>query len=423
VMADAKGYVSLDPPGNSVFATVANAVKSVLGSGVLTLSWAFYFSSLWPGVACTFCMCLMAAHGFYTIGVCSELTGERSYSGIWSKAFGAKWAWLPDLVVLLFCGLAVVSYLIVAGDYMPKGFHGIGVTLPLLLGRESCILAASAVLLPLNFMEDLSFLSYFSILGTVGTLYTVGLLVAEVPQIGIGDEWEPWQVQPGLFVTVPSLAFAFNGHFSAPALYQELRNKSVATWLRTTVLTFGICLPLTLLAALSGYLMFGSDLGLPGRSNVLTAPALQGRPEVMVAYLGTTVSVLLGIPIYSNAVRESVDSLWTRDLAPAFGLAPSSGAEAQARRRQLISAVVIVATIAGALSVTSLGLIVALNGAVCASLLMFVFPSLMYLRVSAGAAENRKASMIVATLGALVGVCGVTTTVMESMGMQSDLRW
>lgn len=432
-MAEKEGYVVLDPdrltssltkPGNSVFATVANAVKSVLGAGVLTLSWAFYFSSLWPGVACTFVMCLLAAHGFYTIGLSSELTGERTYSGIWGKAFGAKWAWLPDLIVLLFCGLAVVSYLVVAGDYMPKGFEGVGVTWPLLLGRQSCILIASAVLLPLNFMEDLSFLSYTSILGTAGTLYTAGLLVAEGLQMGVCDEWQPLEVQPGLFVTVPSLAFAFNGHFSAPALYQELRDKSPATWLRTTAFTFGICLPLTLSCGISGYLMFGSDLGLAGRSNVLTAPALQGRPEVMVAYLATTLSVLLGIPIYANAVREAVDSLWLRDVAPALGRTPADGGGVSRRRK--ISAVVVVVTVAGALSVTSLGLMVALNGAVCACLLMFVFPSLMYLRVSAGDPEarwSRVAARVAAALGALVGVCGIATTLMLSLGMQSDLRW
>lgn len=307
---------------------------------------------------------------------------------------------------------------------MPKGFSGMGVTLPMLLDRSSCILVASAALLPLNFMEDLSCLSYTSILGTAGTLYTAGLLVAEVFEVGVGDEWQACEVQPGLLVTVPSLAFAFNGHFSAPALYQGLQNKSPATWFRTTAFTYGICLPLTLSCATTGYLMFGNDLGLPGRSNVLTAPALQGRPEVMVAYLGTTLSVLLGIPIYLNAVRDAVESLWLRDLAPALGRTPADGA--QSARRRLISAIAVAVTLAGALSVTSLGLIVALNGAVCACLLMFVFPSLMYLRLAADdpdAGRSRTAAGVAAMLGALIGVCGVTTTLMVSMGMQSDLRW
>merc|ERR1719217_1880598 len=83
--------------GASMMSTVINAVKSVLGAGILTLSWAFYFSSLWPGIIGTGFMCVLSAYGFYLIGLCSERTGERSFGGMWSSMFGQTWAWLPDV--------------------------------------------------------------------------------------------------------------------------------------------------------------------------------------------------------------------------------------------------------------------------------------------------------------------------------------
>ena len=88
-------------------------------------------------------------------------------------------------------------------------------------------------------------------------------------------------------------------------VYQELKERSPTRWLAVCLCSFSLCFVIALACAVSGYMMFGSDLTLPDRSNVLTARVFQGRPEVMIAYMGSALSVSLSIPIYIQAAFNS----------------------------------------------------------------------------------------------------------------------
>lgn len=396
--------------GASLTSTVINTVKAIMGAGILTLSWAFYFSSMWPGVICALFMCLLSAYGFYLVGICSDKTGGESFGGMWSALYDSALAWIPDMVIVLFCSCCIISYLIVCSDYLPRGLGGFGVPA---MDRSVYILGASLVVLPLNFMEDLSVLTYTSFIGNFSVFYTTGLLLVMWLSVSPSDygDWDPWVVQPGLFVTLPTMAFSFNGHFGAPKMYQQLSGKSPAKWLKVTILGFGLCLPLVLICALSGYFMFGTDVMLPGRSNVLMAPMMKG-PPVLVAFIGMTLAVLFGVPIHTNTVRTAINGIYVR----AKGIDPSADGSA---RKSMITIIIIVFTNAVALSMDSLGLTVAVNGAVCATLMMYVLPALMYMK-AVGSSALPMATLI---LGVIIGVVGVATSILVGMDMTSDLRW
>eukprot|EP00418_Pyrodinium_bahamense_P022204 CAMPEP_0179137626 /NCGR_PEP_ID=MMETSP0796-20121207/65665_1 /TAXON_ID=73915 /ORGANISM="Pyrodinium bahamense, Strain pbaha01" /LENGTH=377 /DNA_ID=CAMNT_0020836819 /DNA_START=183 /DNA_END=1313 /DNA_ORIENTATION=- len=376
-----------------------------MGAGILTLSWAFAYSTMWPGVLCTVLMGLMSAHSFWMLGRCSDITGKRSYGGIWAFAFGERLAWVPSLVTFVFCAFSIVSYLIIIGDYLPLSLHGLD--LPVVLHRRAAILLVALLILPLNLTDDVSFLGYASILGTIGSLYAASVLVVEsVEGRGPPSDMQSWSLSLGMCVTAPAVTFAFNGHFNAPVLYQSLANHSPARWGVVTAIAYGACFLITCASGISGYYMFGSTLLLPGRSNVFTAPALQGKAEVMVAYLATSLSVALGIPFYMQSTRGAL-----LELMQSRGIA--CGAPGKGTRS--LSAVCVLATLCAAMLLTDLGIINAINGAVCACLIMFVFPSMMYLRCVRGLDACQGvfhcglpiASM---AIGLVVGVAGVVTS-------------
>lgn len=403
---------NVDTGSASLFGTIANIMKAVLGAGILTLSWAFYYSSLAVGIVLTVVFGLASAYSCYMLGVSSARTGQASYSKAWGLIFGPRLAWLPDLASSVFCVASNVSYLIIVGDYVPKACAGLGITWEPLLGRRECILLASALTLPLSLLRDLSFLGYTSLLGTAFALYATLLLVGETSVVGGNADWDMCSFQPGLFVTIPAIAFAFNGHFSVPAMYQQLRDRSPSRWLLVTSVSFGALIPITLACGISGYLMFGSDLALPGHSNVLNAPELEGKAEVYVGYLATALSVTLSVPLYSHGARNGIDFL----VQYFAGTGPAS-----VGMLRCLTVVEAATELAVAVSVTDLGLVVALNGAVCACLIMFVFPSLMYLRCCEDA--NRYLAGFVLVIGAAAGLAGVVTTLMLGAGMSSSLRW
>jgi len=407
--------------GLSLFATVAQSVKTIIGAGILSLSWAFCQSSLWPGLFLSVTMCLLAAYTFYILGVCSEITGKKTYGEIWKSLYGEGSAWIPNLIVFMLTALSLVAYFTIIGDYLPLAIQGI-LGESVLVHRRLAILGIWAVFLPLHFRKDLSFLGCLSIIGTLGTLYTVVLLFAKTVERSdqFADDWEPFKLGPGVFLTIPSLAFAFNGHFNAPDIYQRLQRRSSSRWLVVTASAFGLCLLITFVCGVSGYLMFGSELKREGRSNVLTAPQLQGRPEVMLAYLATCVSISLGIPLYARSACDSLELLF-------LGFSGSTEALGSDRNRSnCVMIVVLLATMGTSMVLDDLGLINAIAGAVCASMNMFVLPSLMYMKVAGQSREltaglplhSKLVNWTSVVIGVLVAVTGVTTSIMDAMGFQ-----
>lgn len=396
------------------------------------MSWAFFYSTMWPGIFFTVSMCLLSAYGFYILGVCSEITGMQAYGEIWKMSLGKDLAWVPNLVTLTFCTLAITACLIICGDYVPLALSGLGLAWAPLQHRQFVILLVSALVGPLNFLRDNSFLGYTSIVGTAGTLYTCFVLAYETIDLPEeSSDWKTFELGSGIFLMIPTVTFAFNGHFNAPDLYQQLACRSPARWMLVTVVAFGLCFVLTCVCAISGYVMFGSDLSLAGRSNVLNAPVLQAKAEVMVAYLGTTFSVAMGIPLYVHSSRDSLELLWLRCRHRNAG-APGDSI----LRRNIMTSLCMLFAMGIAMMVQELGLVNAIAGAVCAPLIMFVFPSMMYIKCTSPGLTSpsvQKQSFIDVVLhrglpwlsiaiGSFTGVAGVVTSVLSSAHVEIKPR-
>merc|ERR1719284_804503 len=158
----------------------------------------------------------------------------------------------------------------------------------------------------------------------------------------------------------------------------------------------------------AGFFMFGSEQLLK-QSNVLMAPSMKG-PPVMVAFIGMSLAVLFGVPIHTNAVRTALDGILVRGL----------GLEKESKFRfMMISAILTIITNLVALSMDNLGLVVSVNGAVCATLMMYILPALMYMKFAGVSALP----MLTLILGVLIGITGVTTSIMVADGETSSLRW
>jgi amino acid permease len=313
---------------------------------------------------------------------------------------------------VLFSSACIIGYLIVCKGYIPQGLAVFGIA-P--MPGFVYVLGSTAVVLYFNYQSDLSILTPTSMIGNFSIFYTTFLLLAFWAATPVSDysDWDAMVLQPGLFVTLPTMAFSFNGHFGAPGMYQQMAGKSPAKWKQVTIYGFGLCLPLVLICALSGFFMFDAE-NLVAQSNILLQKEMTGKYSVAVAFVGMSLAVLFGVPIHTNAVRGAIDGIIVRGK----GIDPSNDPGAKSRFF-IISTTITVLTNLVALTLDDLGLVVSINGAVTATLMMYILPALMYMKIAGASALPA----ILVILGAIIGITGVTTGVMVGMGEGGELRW
>jgi amino acid permease len=238
------------------------------------------------------------------------------------------------------------------------------------------------------------------------------------------SDWKMFSLSPGWFLMIATVASAFDGHYNAPQVYQELKDRSPKRWASVTTWAFSICTLITLSCGVSGYLMFGSELGLPHRSNVLTAPLFKKKTAAMLAYIATTISVTLAFPIILQSFRNSLENIL-------LNYTPSRLAQAFQKmsnnvRSDCLSTFCVALNLVTALSTDNLGLCIAVTGCVCCGLLCFVLPSLMYLRLTEKNPPINCLSRLLPWLsvgsGSALAIVGTTVSILLAGGVDIPAR-
>jgi amino acid permease len=226
------------PPGDaSVTELCFNLVKGIVGAGVLSLpagiaAFASAPSAVVPAVALIAIVGALSGYGFALIGRCCAYTNTKSYRDAWSATVGEKSSWLPAVSVTFKTFAAVLAYSMILGDTFVSLFATAGMTvakLPTLLGLTG------GVLLPLCLLKNLSSLAPFSLVGSLGMLYTAvamslrfigksyvapaGKFAADcAPALrpAFGSVGAEGILTPSAAILVGMLSTAFMAHFNAP---------------------------------------------------------------------------------------------------------------------------------------------------------------------------------------------------------------
>ena len=160
--------------GATVTQLCFNLVKGIVGAGVLSLpagiaAFANAPSAVVPAVALISIIGALSGYGFALIGRCCAYTGTSSYRDAWSATVSPKTSWLPATAVTLKTCFATLAYSMILGDTFVSLLSTAGIVaakVPVTLGLTG------AVLLPLCLMKNLSSLAPFSLVGSLGMLYT-----------------------------------------------------------------------------------------------------------------------------------------------------------------------------------------------------------------------------------------------------------
>jgi Transmembrane amino acid transporter protein len=160
--------------GATVTELIFNLIKGIVGAGVLSLpagiaAWGSAPSAVVPAVALIAAIGGLSGYGFALIGRCCAYTNTESYRDAWTATVSESSSWIPATAVTFKTICAILAYSMILGDTFVSLLSTAGFAatkIPVTLGLTG------AVLLPLCLMRNLSSLAPFSLLGSLGMIYT-----------------------------------------------------------------------------------------------------------------------------------------------------------------------------------------------------------------------------------------------------------
>lgn len=313
------------------------------------------------------------------------MTGAKSYTEAWAKSIGANTAWLPNVIVIFKTWSACLIYSIIIGDL----FNDLAITAGvsevagIAVTRTSIIVATHAFgLLPLCLLRSFSFLSYASLLGVGGILYTAAFMVLRLFEGSYlpGGEFFQALTAAGAgaapvvvssfdvkgtsllksVILISTLTSSYLCHYNAPKFLKELKEATTARFNTLTYTSFLGAFALNAVFMVSGFLLFGGASKGLILNNYATTDTLATISRGAIAS-----SILLGYPLTFEGFRSAALELFR---APA----------AAQPVRDAIAVGFLLACGGSALVLRDLGAVVSFFGALLGSAVIYVLPSLMY---------------------------------------------
>eukprot|EP00069_Balaena_mysticetus_P011519 bmy_07252T0 len=269
----------------------------------------------------------------------------------------------------------------------------------LLIGHHFIIvLSTVAFTLPLSLYRDIAKLGKISLISTVLTTLILGIVMARVVSLGphIPKTEDAWTfAKPSAIQAVGVMSFAFICHHNCFLVYGSLEEPTVAKWSRVIHVSTLISVFISILFATCGYLTFtGYTQG------DLFENYCRNDDLVTFGRFCYGVTVILTYPIECFVTREVIANVF-------FGGTLSSVFHI------IITVVIITVATLVSLLIDCLGIVLELNGVLCATPLIFIIPSACYLKLSEEPRthSDKIMSCVMLPIGAVVMAVGFVMAV------------
>lgn len=309
---------------------VFNLVKGIVGAGVLALpsgiaTFGNAPSAVIPAILLICIIGALSGYGFALIGrVCYLTGGSTSYREAWKKSISDETSWIPAVSVTFKTICAVLAYSMILSDTFYSLFVSAGITNTLVTKHTILIGLTGCVLLPLCLLKNLSSLAPFSLLGTLGMIYTAvamfirystkayvqpnGIFANDLPkylQPSFGTKGALAAINPTTSILLGMLSTAYMAHFNAPKFYKELSRNTIPRYLRVVTISFAISIVLFAIITCIGFLTFGGNCSGLILNNYSTRDQLMGLSRIAVA-----ISLVFSYPLAFTGARDGIMDLF-----------------------------------------------------------------------------------------------------------------
>lgn len=387
----------------------------------------------------------LSAYTMTSYATLARDTKSSTISEIWGKLVSEKTKYMADLSLLALCFGCCVFYSAFIGDIFSALFSALGVTG--ILAKRSVLLTliSSFVLLPLCQLEDISALSFSSILGVFGIFYTFVFHILRyldksyAPKGGefylklatkSRPEWPTplfsiWKVNKGTLQLVNMLGVAFLAHYNAINYYKELDQSTIAKYSKAITIGFGIAMTCFIGMMIIGYLLFGTTV----QPLILNNFHRTDDMLATLARLATGLAITFAYPLMFAGLKTSLQSLLT--TATSSVAPPHDGknkkqtniTKTKLNSFKLIAIPIVLSLITGIAikcGEEDVSLVLGVVGSILGCTVAYILPgylNLLYLRKfvpNASTTESLKSWLLI-VLGSVFSVLGVWVT-LDSAG-------
>jgi len=316
------GGKDADDAGKVGFASSSlNLIKTIMGTGMLVLPFAFQTVSLIPALLLLIFAAIVSGFGLYLLTMASLRVsgGRKADFATLAKATYPRLTPLFDLAILLKCLGVAIGYLVVIGQVTPKLMMTAFTTVPsLLMSPVFWITISAALICPVVFIPRMDSLKYTSLLGMLSIAYIVGLsgfLYFSSPSTMIAPI--AWWSPPSAIVMVKNFGvfvFAFTCHQNMLPIQNEARRNDQGSMTGVITLCIGLATTLYILFGSFSLAVFGHLKPLP--DNIILSYPASGIAFVLARSLYAFL-VLFSIPLQTFPARNSTAKI-IQFYSPAF---------------------------------------------------------------------------------------------------------
>nr|XP_017510811.2 putative sodium-coupled neutral amino acid transporter 11 isoform X1 [Manis javanica] len=384
-------------------AAVFNVVNSIIGSGIIGLPYSMKQAGFPLGILLLCWVSYVTDFSLVLLIKGAALSGTDTYQSLVNKTFGFPGYCILSVLQFFYPFIAMISYNIITGDTLSKVFQRIPGVDPenLFIGRHFIIILATvAFTLPLSLYRDIAKLGKISLISTVLTTVILGIVMARVVSLGpyIPKTDDAWVfAKPNAVQAVGVMSFAFICHHNSFLVYGSLEDPTVAEWSRVIHVSMLASVFVSLLFAACGYLTFtGFTQG------DLFENYCRNDDLVTFGRFCYGVTVILTYPIECFVTRDVIANVF-------FG-----GTLSSVFHIIMTVAIITAATLVSLLT-DCLGIVLELNGALCAAPLIFIVPSACYLKLSEEPRthSDKMMSCVMLPIGAIVMAAGFVMAVTD----------
>ncbi|KAL0231950.1 hypothetical protein PCE1_002947 [Barthelona sp. PCE] len=347
----------------TVRAQTINLMNNLVGTGVLSVSYAFSLLSFIPTIIAVIALGIMSGYSMILITHCCNMCKKFTWKDILVAAFPRYVLGVVDFFISLLCLCFLTAYMIIIKDYftplveifVEPGWYSSG---NFLLG-----VIVITILLPLSLLRSLKSLATASSIAIVGVIACAFIIIFRSLDSGFPGLDTFSLIAPRSFKHAISglsiLLLIFSAHLNIPKMYEELHHRSTPKMKKVVKRAISIDGIFYVVIGMFAYFHFGTGC----QPNLL----LNYDPTHVTVYLAKffmSVVVCLSFPIICYAARTIFMGIFNT------------------KKYKLLIVVVVAMCYGMTFLITDLGIILQFAGATVSTFVVFMMPSLSFLSLT-----------------------------------------
>lgn len=360
-----------------------NFMNTIVGAGLVGVAYALREAGLVVGL---FLFCFVSAIVYYTVRLIVRLgvsRGRNTYETLAQLAFGKTGYIVLCLSTFIFAYGAMLAYVMIAGDT-------ISVVVANMSGNNEFIAelrpyailgVATLFMLPLSLLKNLSALAHSSMISLMSVSWIILFVIIRLGT-GAGEGYDPATPEDSavvpvgkqVFPAIGIIAFGFVCHHNSFLVYNSLENATTKRWDKTTAISVTGALSICALIASCGY---GTFRGVT-QSNLFNAYS----PEDNLANITRVFFALVMILTYPMEMYVARHSLHSSIFRSTVTI-PNA-------RFIVFTVALWASTVIIGIVVRDLGIVLELFGGMSGSVIGFIGPALLHLKLEDGLLRDLK---------------------------------